>query len=209
MVIQKVEPVMTVPRIRSYVYNLDEQMEGGIPKGFVVLVCGRPGSMKSSLTYFMMHMQALKEGRRGVYFTLEQNRASFARHLSHIGLDPDALKRLELGALFHDIGKIGTPAHILSKPGPLTNEERDVIEQHPELGARILSPIAQLEAVRPIVRHCHERWDGGGYPDGKAAEEIPIESRIIFSSASSVRMIVWFVIASRYWRTSTNSGSGM
>jgi len=97
-----------------------------------------------------------------------------------VGLDPDALKRLELGALFHDIGKIGTPAHILSKPGPLTDEERVVIEQHPELGARILSPIAQLEAVRPIVRHCHERWDGGGYPDGKAAEEIPIESRIIF-----------------------------
>jgi diguanylate cyclase (GGDEF)-like protein len=96
-----------------------------------------------------------------------------------LGFDADALKRLELGALFHDIGKIGTPSHILVKPGPLTDEERSVIELHPQLGERILGPIAQLEAVRPIVRHCHEHWDGNGYPDGKAGEEIPIESRII------------------------------
>jgi len=110
MVLEKVESVATVPRIRSYVYNLDEQMEGGIPKGFVVLVCGRPGSMKSSLTYFMMHMQALKEGRRGVYFTLEQSRASFARHLSHIGLNPDASDRvtiLDVSALRRTFGDRG------------------------------------------------------------------------------------------------------
>jgi diguanylate cyclase (GGDEF)-like protein len=96
-----------------------------------------------------------------------------------LGLDAESLKRLELGALFHDIGKIGTPSHILAKPGPLTDDERAIIELHPELGERILSPIAQLEAVRPIVRHCHERWDGAGYPDGRVGEEIPIESRII------------------------------
>ncbi len=94
-------------------------------------------------------------------------------------LDPESMKRLELGALFHDIGKIGTPSHILSKPGPLDDEERAIIELHPELGERILSPIAQLEAVRPIVRHCHERWDGAGYPDGRSGAQIPIESRII------------------------------
>jgi diguanylate cyclase (GGDEF)-like protein len=96
-----------------------------------------------------------------------------------LGLDADALKRLELGALFHDIGKIGTPSHILTKPGPLTEEEWAVIRLHPELGERILKPIAQLEEVRPIVRHCHEHWDGSGYPDGKRGEEIPVESRII------------------------------
>jgi diguanylate cyclase (GGDEF)-like protein len=96
-----------------------------------------------------------------------------------LGLDAKTLKRLELGALFHDIGKIGIPASILSKEGPLTPEERAVIETHPELGERILSPISRLEDVRPIVRHCHERWDGKGYPDGKAAEEIPIEARVI------------------------------
>jgi HD-GYP domain-containing protein (c-di-GMP phosphodiesterase class II) len=97
-----------------------------------------------------------------------------------LGLDANSLKRLELGALFHDIGKIGIPSTILLKPGPLTKRERTIMETHPELGERILAPIARLEAVRPIVRHCHERWDGKGYPDTLAREDIPVESRVIF-----------------------------
>ncbi len=97
-----------------------------------------------------------------------------------LGFDAPALKRVELGALFHDIGKIGVPTSILLKPGPLTPEERKIIELHPELGERILEPIDRLSEVRGIVRSCHERWDGDGYPDGKAGDEIPIESRIIF-----------------------------
>jgi diguanylate cyclase (GGDEF)-like protein len=97
-----------------------------------------------------------------------------------LGLDAAALKRLELGALFHDIGKIGIPSTILLKPGPLTASERNVMQTHPELGERILAPIARLEDVRPIVRHCHERWDGKGYPDRIAGDEIPVESRVIF-----------------------------
>jgi diguanylate cyclase (GGDEF)-like protein len=97
-----------------------------------------------------------------------------------LGLDSRQLKRLELGALFHDIGKIGIPEHILSKPGPLDDGERRLMETHPELGERIIAPIDRLEEVRPIVRHCHERWDGAGYPDQRAGEEIPLESRIIF-----------------------------
>ena len=96
-----------------------------------------------------------------------------------LGLEGNDLKRLELGALFHDIGKIGIPTSILLKPGPLTAEERSIMEMHPELGERILEPIDRLAEVRTIVRSCHERWDGAGYPDGKAGEEIPLESRII------------------------------
>jgi HD-GYP domain-containing protein (c-di-GMP phosphodiesterase class II) len=98
---------------------------------------------------------------------------------SALGFDAAALKRLEFGALFHDIGKIGIPTSILLKPGPLSPEERKLIEMHPELGERILEPIDRLAEVRTIVRSCHERWDGGGYPDGKAGEEIPIEARIV------------------------------
>jgi HD-GYP domain-containing protein (c-di-GMP phosphodiesterase class II) len=94
-------------------------------------------------------------------------------------LDRDALKRLELGALFHDIGKIGIPSDILQKPGPLTDDEFEIVKSHPELGEKILAPIDRLSDVRPIVRACHERWDGGGYPDGKAGEEIPVEARIV------------------------------
>jgi HD-GYP domain-containing protein (c-di-GMP phosphodiesterase class II)/putative methionine-R-sulfoxide reductase with GAF domain len=97
-----------------------------------------------------------------------------------LGLDEVGLKRLELGALLHGIGKIGIPSEILSKPGRLTAEERAIMQTHPELGERIIAPIDRLQDVRSIVRHCHERWDGRGYPDGVAGDEIPLESRIIF-----------------------------
>jgi HD-GYP domain-containing protein (c-di-GMP phosphodiesterase class II) len=97
-----------------------------------------------------------------------------------LGLDDAALKRLELGALLHDIGKIGIPNEILTKPGRLTADERAVIERHPELGERIIAPIDRLQGVRPVVLHCHERWDGRGYPHSLAGEAIPVESRIIF-----------------------------
>ena len=96
-----------------------------------------------------------------------------------LGFECHELKRLELGALFHDIGKIGIPTSILLKPGPLSPEERTIIEMHPELGERILEPIERLAEVRTIVRSCHERWDGAGYPDKKVAGEIPLEARII------------------------------
>ena len=96
-----------------------------------------------------------------------------------LGLDSKTLKHLELGALFHDIGKIGIPASILLKPGPLTSEERQIMQRHPELGEKILAPIERLAEVRAIVRSCHEHFDGGGYPDGLSATNIPLESRII------------------------------
>jgi HD-GYP domain-containing protein (c-di-GMP phosphodiesterase class II) len=98
-----------------------------------------------------------------------------------LGLEQQELKLLELGALFHDIGKIGIPSAILLKPGPLTPVERGVIETHPLLGERILQPIEQLGEVRRIVRNCHERWDGEGYPDRLRGEDIPIQARIVFA----------------------------
>jgi diguanylate cyclase (GGDEF)-like protein len=96
------------------------------------------------------------------------------------GLDDAALRDLELAALFHDIGKIGVPSEIIRKPGPLTDEERAVMDQHTVIGEQILAPVPFLEPIRPIVRACHERWDGGGYPDGLAGEEIPLAARIVF-----------------------------
>ena len=98
-----------------------------------------------------------------------------------LGLDAPSLKRVELGALFHDIGKIGIPLEILTKPGPLTDEETALIETHPELGERILAPIEQLEHVRPIVRACHERYDGTGIRTASAATR----SRSRLGSSSS------------------------
>jgi response regulator RpfG family c-di-GMP phosphodiesterase len=86
---------------------------------------------------------------------------------------------LEYGFVLHDVGKIGIPDNILNKPGPLTPEERTLIELHPTIGAEILSSVALLqgEGVK-VVRSHHERWDGAGYPDGLADEEISLGARI-------------------------------
>ncbi|HEX8099597.1 MAG TPA: diguanylate cyclase, partial [Actinomycetota bacterium] len=97
-----------------------------------------------------------------------------------MGLDGESLKRLELASLFHDIGKIGVPSEIIRKDGSLTAAERRHINRHPEIGEQILSPVPFLQPLLPIVRGCHERWDGKGYPDGLAGDAIPLEARIIF-----------------------------
>jgi diguanylate cyclase (GGDEF)-like protein/putative nucleotidyltransferase with HDIG domain len=97
-----------------------------------------------------------------------------------LGLGGERLKHLQLGALFHDIGKIGVPSEIIRKPGPLTADERRMMEQHTIIGEQILEPVPFLQAVRPVVRSSHERWDGHGYPDGLRGEGIPMESRIVF-----------------------------
>ncbi len=106
-----------------------------------------------------------------VGLTLEVGRA--------LGLDAEELDLLELGALFHDIGKIRVPEAILNKPGPLDDEEWGVMRRHTVAGEAILSPITSLRAVLPIVRSSHERWDGRGYPDGLAGAEIPLGARIV------------------------------
>ena len=98
-----------------------------------------------------------------------------------LGMEPADLRTLRFGAAFHDIGKLAVPGTILNKPGRLTDEERARVEQHTVIGEQILGPIDFLSAVRPLVRHGHERWDGGGYPDGIAGEEIPLGARIIFA----------------------------
>jgi diguanylate cyclase (GGDEF)-like protein len=97
-----------------------------------------------------------------------------------LGLEEAQLRELELAALFHDIGKIGVPSEIIRKPGPLTPQERQIMNQHTIIGEQILAPVAFLDPIRPVVRACHERWDGRGYPDGLAGDAIPLAARIVF-----------------------------
>lgn len=94
-------------------------------------------------------------------------------------LKTDEIRHIELAALFHDIGKIGIRDEVLNKAGQLTREEYEHMKRHPIVAEQILSPIAELRPIIPIVKHEHERWDGGGYPDGLRGEEIPLGSRII------------------------------
>jgi diguanylate cyclase (GGDEF)-like protein/putative nucleotidyltransferase with HDIG domain len=98
-----------------------------------------------------------------------------------MGLDDAATAEVQAAALLHDIGKVAVPDEILNKPGPLTEEQWRLMRDHTVIGERILRAIPGLGNVARIVRHEHERWDGGGYPDGLTAEDIPIGSRIIFA----------------------------
>jgi response regulator RpfG family c-di-GMP phosphodiesterase len=91
----------------------------------------------------------------------------------------EELDELERAALLHDVGKVGVPDAILEKPDALESSEWDFIRQHPILGERILNAAPAMRPVAVIVRATHERWDGGGYPDGLAEEKIPLGARII------------------------------
>jgi putative nucleotidyltransferase with HDIG domain len=96
-----------------------------------------------------------------------------------LALPPKNLGALGTAALFHDIGKIGMPDAILTKPEPLSPAEAAVMREHVTRGAEIVSRISSLQDSVPAIRHHHERWDGLGYPDGLSAEEIPLEAAII------------------------------
>jgi putative two-component system response regulator len=93
---------------------------------------------------------------------------------------PEALRRaLRLGGYLHDLGKIAVPDGILLKPGPLTSSEREQVNRHPAVGADLVREMQTLNAVRPLIRHHHERWNGSGYPDGLRGEAIPLGARIM------------------------------
>jgi HD-GYP domain-containing protein (c-di-GMP phosphodiesterase class II) len=96
-----------------------------------------------------------------------------------MGLSDQEAATAHLAGLVHDIGKIGLAAGLLEKPGALTLEERREMQRHSEIGERILTKVESYKEIALVVRHHHERVDGGGYPDGLVDSEIPLLSRII------------------------------
>lgn len=96
-----------------------------------------------------------------------------------VGLSELDVNQVRTAGRLHDIGKIGICDAVLLKPGPLSDEERATIETHPVIAAEILEPIGTLEGILPLVRHHHERYDGGGYPDGVVGEDIPLGARLL------------------------------
>jgi putative nucleotidyltransferase with HDIG domain len=98
----------------------------------------------------------------------------------HMDLDADRRRNVEFGALLHDVGKVAIPNEIINKPGPLNDEEWVIMRTHTVEGQRMLDRVGgAMTEVGTIVRASHERWDGGGYPDGLVGEQIPLEARII------------------------------
>jgi putative two-component system response regulator len=106
---------------------------------------------------------------------LAHSSVAFGRVLGLGENDLDALRR---GGILHDIGKLGVPDSILLKTGPLTDNQWDVMRQHSAIGAHLCTSLKSMSKTLPIIRHHHERWDGGGYPDGLAGEDIPRLARI-------------------------------
>ncbi len=106
--------------------------------------------------------------------------ALLSRHLAaQIKLSDQQVERIYMAGLLHDVGKIGVPESVLQKTGRLTPEEFEQMKKHPQIGARILADVKQLEDIIPGVMHHHERYDGRGYPGGLAGENIPLMGRII------------------------------
>jgi putative two-component system response regulator len=94
-------------------------------------------------------------------------------------MSPEDLEAVVLGALLHDVGKIGIPDAVLNKAGALSGDEWEMLQRHPEMGEAICRPLAMSRHLGPIIRHHHERWDGSGYPDGLAGRRIPLGARVV------------------------------
>jgi putative two-component system response regulator len=125
--------------------------------------------------------------------SLQLHSRSVARLSLEIGkalhLPQRQLATLVLAATVHDIGKITVPTRVLTKPGPLEPWERLAVQRHPAEGQRLLKPHVNSPELLAIVRSHHERWDGNGYPDGLAAEQIPLGARIVAVADAFTAMV--------------------
>jgi diguanylate cyclase (GGDEF)-like protein/putative nucleotidyltransferase with HDIG domain len=138
---------------------------------------GRPSGAREQAHDVLIHIMRAKQPE------LAEHSSGVARVAvlvgRRLGMDSEQLDELARAATLHDVGKVGLPDAILTKPGPLDREEWDFMRQHTILGERILSAAPALRPVAAIVRSSHERWDGSGYPDGLRGEEILLAARII------------------------------
>jgi len=131
---------------------------------------------KSSIRALINAVEAKDKYTRGHTERVTEYSVIIAKEL---GLLPAEIERIELSGLLHDIGKIGIPDRILLKPGKLTNEEFEVVKEHPVRAVKMLKPIKQLSTVFDGIQYHHEKLDGTGYPEGLKGDTIPLVARII------------------------------
>ena len=130
----------------------------------------------SAIESIVLALQAKDEYTEGHSRRVSSHAIAIAEELS---LSDEEVENIRLAALLHDIGKVGAKESILNKPGKLTDEEGDHIRTHPLIAASILEPITPLRDIIAYIKHVHESYDGGGYPDGLVGEEIPLGARIV------------------------------
>ncbi|KTB48520.1 HD domain-containing phosphohydrolase [Dehalogenimonas alkenigignens] len=153
---------------REYRQHLEtkvEQQAEKIRASFFNAITALAHALDAKDGYTAGHSQRVSEIAVGIGIELE---------LGH-----EQLESLRLAGMVHDIGKIGIDGTILHKPGILSSEERIEMEKHPAIGEHILAPVVEDTSILAMVRNHHERWDGGGYPDGLAATGIPLGARIL------------------------------
>ncbi len=153
--------IENIKTLQRRVAGLSEKAE----KMFMESIWGLVQALEAKDSHAKRHTENVMHYAVGIAQTME--------------LGPKHVDLIRRAAMIHDIGKIGIPDAILSKPGDLTPHERKVIEQHPVIAVRILEKMSFLEREVVIVRHHHEKWNGQGYPDGLARTAIPLGSRVI------------------------------
>jgi putative nucleotidyltransferase with HDIG domain len=172
------------------IYDTRTRVFSGVERYLAELAATHIGALLAGFEHEERAQRLYRETLASLSNALEAKDAVTSQHTEEVvrlavavaaelDLDFDAVRHVELGAVLHDIGKVRVPESILNKPGPLTDEEWVVMKTHPEVGEHILRPIQSLNAILPIVRHHHERWDGSGYPDKLAGRAIPLGARIV------------------------------
>jgi putative nucleotidyltransferase with HDIG domain len=175
--------VLNLEQLRTHAFDADDVVFADLVAAHVGAALDRTRLAGELESTFMTTLAALSDAleHKDAYT------AEHAREVEHLvvrvgarlGLADAELRTARYAALLHDIGKIGIPSEILSKPSKLTDEEFEQIKQHTVIGAGMLERIPFFEQVHPLVRSAHERWDGRGYPDALATTDIPLGARII------------------------------
>lgn len=172
-----VRPNDVLALVRRYLEPNEDEKKSEIQKALLeFLAKQRSGSASSDVLRTLFSRLGFKR-----YETFQHSArvaATCRLFAERYALPAGELDQLEIGALLHDIGKIGIPRNVLLKPGPLNDEEWRVMREHPMIGYRILSEFPELENEAQIVYSHHERWDGGGYPRGLNRDGIPIGARM-------------------------------
>ena len=193
----EMQAVLLVPLVvEGGTWGLVEVYDGrprsfpGVERHLAELAAAQIGGLLAAFEHEERAQRVYRETLASLSNALEAKDAVTSQHTEEVvrlavavaaelELDLEAVRTVELGAVLHDIGKVRVPEAILNKPGPLDEAEWVVMRTHPEVGEQIVRPIQSLQAILPIVRHHHERWDGTGYPDGLSGRAIPVGARIV------------------------------